>query len=51
MGALADKQLGRRDALSLEIGDLLEQHGRIDHHAAADHIDGACVEDTRRYDM
>ncbi len=51
VGALADEELGGADGFGLEIGELFEQHGRVDDHAVADHIDRAWVEDARRHDV
>src|SRR5512147_2042517 len=51
MGALADKQFRHANALRLKILDLFDQHRGINHHAVANHIHCAGIENTRRHDM
>ena len=51
VGPLADEELRGADTLGAQVIQLLEQHGWIDHDAAADHIDRARVEDARGHDV
>jgi hypothetical protein len=45
--AFADDQVLRLDPTLLELGDLAQQHDRVDHHPVADDADAFRIEDAR----